>query len=225
MKNDPDGTIRRATFVHGAVLIWVFALIAVALPVRMTAQEEDLGPLDPASEQRFSSKMISGYEGTPAPVVAKMLELAAIRPNELVYDLGSGDGRILIAAVQNYGARGLGIELDPRRCRQSIEKIQRLGLRNQIQIIEGDVLEQDLSAADVVTIYLTPYGVGLLKPQLEKYLHHGMRIVLCESQIPGWKPASTVSVVGDNKRTYTLTLYVISKPNDWVSFSKFGRTH
>jgi protein-L-isoaspartate O-methyltransferase len=196
-------------------------LLAVAF--RLPAQE-DLGLLDRDTAERVSSKTLSAFEGTPLPVVEKMLELAQVRPGERVYDLGSGDGRVLIMAAQKFGARGVGIELDPRLIRKSLEAIQKLGLGHQVQIIEGDMREQDLSAADVVTIYLTPYGLGKLEPHLKKYLHHGMRIVVVVDEIPGWKPTSSITVQGDNKRSYDLNLYVISRPGDWVSFSKFGHT-
>jgi predicted RNA methylase len=172
----------------------------------------------------FNQKMLATYEGTPLPVVEKMLELAQVRPGERVYDLGSGDGRVLITAAQKFGAYGVGIELDSRLIRKSLETIEKLGLGHQVRIIEGDILEQDLSAADVVTIYLTPYGLGKLEAHLKKYLHHGMRIVVVVDEIPGWKPTSSVTVLGADKRPYDLNLYVISRPGDWVSFSKFGRT-
>jgi len=86
------------------------------------------------------------------------------------------------------------------------------------------MLEQDLRAADVVTIYLTPYGLSKLEPHLKKFLHHGMRIVVCMNQLPGWTPTSLITVLGADKRPYDLRLYVISRPGDWVSFSKFGHT-
>jgi predicted RNA methylase len=172
----------------------------------------------------FNRKMLSTYEGTPLPVVEKMLELAQVRPGERVYDLGSGDGRVLIMAAQKFGAQGVGIELDSRLIRKSLEAIQKQGLSHQVQIIEGDMLEQDLSAADVVTIYLTPYGLGKLEAHLKKYLHHGMRIVVVVDELPGWKPTSLITVLGDNKRPYDLRLYVISRPGEWVSFSKFGHS-
>jgi predicted RNA methylase len=196
-------------------------LLGLALPV---PAQDDLAPLEGEEAERINPKMLSSYAGTPLPVVEKMLELAQLRPEETLYDLGSGDGRIVIMAVQEFGARAVGIELDPRLCRLSLEKIRELNLSPQVRIIEGDVLEQDLSAADVVTIVLTPYGIKKLRPFLEKFLHPGMRIVTSFDEIPGWKPTASATVLAENKKLWKLHLYVISKPSDWTSFSEFGRT-
>jgi SAM-dependent methyltransferase len=201
-------------------------LAAALLPapaLQLIAQDVKLEPLDRAAAERLASKTLSGFEGTPLPVVERMLELAQVRPNELVYDLGSGDGRILIMAAQKFEARAVGVELDPRLCRLSLRKIDALGLGNQVQVIEGDMTEQDWSRADVVLMYQTPYALNALKPHLERYSHHGMRIVSCVNEVPGWKPTTMLVVSGGNSRDYKLNLYVISRPGEWVSFSKFGR--
>ena len=187
-------------------------------------QEEDLGRLDEAAAARVKAESVCTYEATPLPVVMRMLELAQVRPNETVYDLGSGDGRILIMAAQKFGAKGLGVELDPRRARQSLQTIEKLDLSFQIQIVEDDFLKQDLSRADVVTMYLNPWALYNLRPHLEKFLHEGMRIVTCVDEMPGWKATAAITAVGDNKRSYKLYLSVISRQSDWVSFSKFVRT-
>lgn len=188
------------------------------------AQEEvNLGPLSPADAERLRARSLSDWEGTPLPVVEKMLELAHLRPGEIIYDLGSGDGRILIMAAQKFGARGVGIELDPRRCKLSLERIDRMGLSEQVQIIQGDVLEQDLSPADVVTVYMTRYAMQKLQPRLEKLLRDGTRAVVCVDELPGKKPTQSVSVTAENKRTYQLRLYVFSRQEGWTSFSKFGK--
>ncbi len=214
---------RHSALLRMTGLPWLLGTLWVAGAVSEAQQEEELAPLDPEAQLRFDRRTLSAYEGTPLPVVQKMLELAEVRPNEAVYDVGSGDGRILIMAAQKFGARGVGIELDPRWCRQSLERVQKLALHHQIQIIEGDAMEQDLSAADVMTIYLTPQGLKLFKPHLERHLRHGMRIVTVENEIPGWTPDRMVAASGDNRRIYALYLYVISRPGEWVSFSKFGR--
>jgi precorrin-6B methylase 2 len=197
-------------------------VLPLLLGVPALAQDE-AGSLDPAAVERLAAKRLSGYEGTPPLVVEKMLELAQVRPREWVYDLGSGDGRIVIMAAQKFGAHGVGIELDPRWVRLSVHRIQEAGLFDQAQIIEGDMLEQDLSAADVVTIYTTPYGTLKLRPHLEKSLKDGARVVTSAYHIPEWKPARIVIAQGDGPKTYELKLYVMSRRNGGVSFSKFGR--
>ena len=205
-------------------MIPLFWLLCLLLPTAMPVfAQEDLGSLDPPAAARMATKRLSGYLGMPLPVVEKALALAQVRPGETVYDLGSGDGRILIAAAQKFGARAVGIELDPRHVRLSIERIQALQLFEKIQIIEGDVLEQDLSAADVVTIYMTPLGTFKLRPRLEKCLRDGARVVTCVYHIPEWKPAEVVSVQGDDRKMYELQLYVITRRTEGVSFSRFSR--
>lgn len=202
----------------------LFFVLVLPLPLggALLAQE-DAVPFDPAGAERLATKKLSGYEATPPLVVEKMLELAQVRRGEWVYDLGSGDGRIVIMAAQKFGAHGVGIELDPHWVRLSVSKIQVAGLFEQVQIIEGDVLEQDLSAADVVAIYTTPYGTLKLRPHLEKSLKDGARVVTCVYHIPDWKPARTMSVRANGSKTYELKLYRMSRQSQGVSFSKFGR--
>ena len=183
--------------------------------------DAELGPLSPADAARISARSLSDWEGTPVPVVEKMLELAHLRPGEVLYDLGSGDGRIVIMAAQKFGVRAVGIELDPRRCKLSRERIDRLGLIEQVQIIQGDVLEQDLTPADVVTVYMTRYAMQKLTPRLDKFLRDGTRVVICVDELPGKKPTQSVSVTAENNRTYNLRLYVFSRQEGWTSFSKF----
>ncbi|MFB3921233.1 MAG: cyclopropane-fatty-acyl-phospholipid synthase family protein [Terriglobia bacterium] len=206
-------------------LIAGLAMLAGLLPGPCGAagqEETELGPLNPADSERLKMRTLSDWEGTPLPVVEKMLELAHLRPGEVIYDLGSGDGRILILAAQKYGARGVGIELDPRRCKLSRQKIDQLGLIEQIQIIQGDVLEQDLTPADVVTVYMTRYAMQKLTPRLDKFLRDGTRVVICVDELPGHKASQTVSVTAENHRTYELRLYDFSRQGGWTSFSKFG---
>lgn len=179
---------------------------------------------DAAAYFERSRKTLSGYQPTPISVVEKMLELAQVRPNELVYDLGSGDGRIVIMAAQKFGARGVGIELDPKLSGASRQKVEELGLSHQVRIIEGDILGQDLSPANVVTIYIDPRGMEKLRAHLEKFLHHGLRVVVCDAEMPGWTRSASVTAYDTEKKAYKLNLYTVSRPGEWVSFSKFGRT-
>jgi len=157
-------------------------------------------------------------------VAEKMLEFARVGPDDVVYDLGSGDGRIVILAAQKYGARGVGIELDSKLAGQSQEEVKKLDLQGQVRVIEGDILDQDLSPATVVTIYMDPRAMSTLRPHLEKTLRHGTRVVICEGEMPGWKPAATTTAFDEDKKAFPLNLYVMSASGDWTSFSKFGRS-
>ena len=127
-----------------------------------------------------------------------MLDLANIRPGETVYDLGCGDGRILIAAVERYKAKAVGIEISPKVAAQARARIQKEGISNQARVIEGDLLETDLTGADVVTIYLTTSFNEELRPRLEKYLKPGARVVSHDYAVPGWKPSKVDA--GDDKK-------------------------
>ena len=184
----------------GFLGLFVLILCAGALP----RAQDDVGPLEGAAAERMATRRLSGYLGMPLPVVEKALAFAQVRAGETVYDLGSGDGRIVIMAAQKFGARAVGVELDPRYARLSMNRIQALGLFEKVQIIEGDVLEQDLSAADVVTIYMTPLGTYKLRPRLEKFLRDGARVVTCVYEIPEWKPAAVTKVPGDEGKAYEL---------------------
>jgi cyclopropane fatty-acyl-phospholipid synthase-like methyltransferase len=117
-----------------------------------------------------------------------MLEMASIKPGETLIDLGCGDGRILITAVERYKAKAVGIEISPKLVAQATERIQREGLTDQAKVIQGDLLEADLTGADIVTIYLETSLNSQLRPRLEKFLKPGARVVSHDYAVPGWKP-------------------------------------
>jgi SAM-dependent methyltransferase len=153
---------------------------------------------------------LAPYVPSPQNVVEKMLEVAQIKPGELVYDLGSGDGRVLITAVQKYQARGVGVEISEKAVKTSLQRIKELSLEDRIRIIHGHLLEVDLSPADVVTIYLLTKSNELLRPNLERYLKPGARVVSHDYEIRGWKPVK-VEEVESYKRMHRLFLYEIGK--------------
>jgi SAM-dependent methyltransferase len=125
---------------------------------------------------------------TPEEVVVRMLELAATRASDLVVDLGSGDGRIVIAAAQKFGARGLGIELDPALVEKSRARARDAGVADRVSFVEGDVLAADLSRASVVTVYLLPGLIDRLQPRFLAQLRPGTRIVSHAFRMVGWVP-------------------------------------
>jgi ribosomal protein L11 methylase PrmA len=133
------------------------------------------------------------FRGAPwAPTsrrtIHKMLTLAKVRPGDVVYDLGSGDGRILVMAARRFGARAVGIEIDPLFCLWTRLMIAVLGLRHQVQVIRGDLFDQDLSQADVITCYLLPGTNERLVGKLERELCPGTRVVSKRFSLPGWSP-------------------------------------
>ena len=151
---------------------------------------------------------------TPDDVVERMLRLAGTTPADTVLDLGSGDGRIVIAAAQKFGARGLGIELDKRLVETSRESARRAKVADRVSFVEGDVLVSDISRASVVTVYLLPGLIGRLQPRFLEELRPGTRIVSHAFGMVGWKPdrSETMPVVrphpgqGDES---TLYLWVV----------------
>ena len=125
---------------------------------------------------------------TPEAVVERMLALAGTRADDFVIDLGSGDGRIVIAAARKFGARGLGVDIDPHLVALSRENARRAGVDALARFEERDVLATDLSPATVVTIYLLPWLVDRLQPKLMHELNPGARIVAHAFAMKGWKP-------------------------------------
>jgi 16S rRNA A1518/A1519 N6-dimethyltransferase RsmA/KsgA/DIM1 with predicted DNA glycosylase/AP lyase activity len=164
----------------------------------------------PAFGQKFNADSLAPYIPSPQIVVDRMLEMAHIKPGETVYDLGSGDGRILITAAQKFRAKAIGIELSPELCQSTTARIEKLGLQDQVKVVNVNLLKVDLSPADVVTIYLLTSSNARLKPNLEKYLRPGARVVSNDFEIRGWSPKdiSTLKVQG---MPHTIYLYQIGK--------------
>jgi SAM-dependent methyltransferase len=125
---------------------------------------------------------------TPLRIANKMLALAQVQPGELVYDLGSGDGRIIIMAARRFGARAIGIEIDPIRYLMTRAIVAILGLSSQVQIIYGDFFKQDLSQADVITVFLLQDTNDSLSLKLVEELRPGARIVSHKSGFSIWTP-------------------------------------
>jgi SAM-dependent methyltransferase len=125
-------------------------------------------------------------------VADAMLKLAAVTARDVVYDLGSGDGRILMLAAQKYGARGVGIELDPDLVDRSRQIAREGEVEGQVTFIEGDLFEADISPATVVMIYLSPTVNAKLEPKLRQQLRPGTRVVSHQFPIGRWQPETTV---------------------------------
>ncbi len=154
------------------------------------------------------SHSLAPYVPSPEPVVDRMLEIANLKPGEVLYDLGCGDGRVLIAAVQKYHAKAVGVELNSKIYKRAEDRIHLLGLQNHIQLIHGDLLDVDLSDADVVTLYLMRSSNEGLRPRLEKFLKPGARVVAHDYPVPGWKP-NRVEEAETDSHVHTVYLYVM----------------
>ena len=177
--------------------VLAFALTDGAAPTYVSGQDS-----------LFEPKKIVPYVPSPHVVVEKMLDLAGVRPGDLVYDLGSGDGRIVIAAAKK-GAKAVGFEIDDDLVGESRANINRSGVQALAEIRNQDILTVNFSAATVVTIYLLPDVNRKLKPRLRTQLKPGARIVSHSFDMGDWRPDKTVRIAGR-----TVYLWVIRpKPN------------
>jgi SAM-dependent methyltransferase len=145
---------------------------------------------------------------TPHVVVDAMLQLARIGPNDVIYDLGSGDGRIVIAAARIYGARGVGIELDPRLVELSRQVARDGEVVDRVEFIEGDLFTADISGATIVTLYLSPGVNRRLEPKLRRELRPGTRVVSHQFPIGTWTPDKVVRSEDDRTDLYLWTIPV-----------------
>jgi 16S rRNA A1518/A1519 N6-dimethyltransferase RsmA/KsgA/DIM1 with predicted DNA glycosylase/AP lyase activity len=158
--------------------------------------------------QKDKGDKLAPYFPTPESVVDRMLQLGELKAGEKMYDLGSGDGRIVIDAARKYKADAVGVELDASLVRQSMERIRTLKLTANARIIEGDLLKQDYSSADLLTVYLLPVATELVTPILEKQLKKGARVVAHDFQFAQWKPDKIVDIDDDGEgRAHRLYLY------------------
>ncbi|MFN7992829.1 MAG: methyltransferase domain-containing protein [Bryobacteraceae bacterium] len=154
------------------------------------------------------NEKLAPYYPTPETIVLKMLELGGLKPGEKMYDLGSGDGRIVIMAAQKFHADATGIELDKDLCKQSLERIRRFGLENTAHIVNGDILKQDYGSAALITVYLLPNSNDKVQPLLERQLRKGTRIVAHDFEFRSWTPVKVEDIDDDGEgRSHTLYLY------------------
>ncbi len=152
---------------------------------------------------------IAPYVSSPLSVVRQMLVLSELRPGELLYDLGSGDGRVVIMAAQEFGARGIGVELREDLVKRAIEKISELDINDKVKIVQSDMFNVDLRQADVITLYLTTSANEKVKPKLEAELKQGARVVTHDYEILGWKPHKVDKFCENPRLGYpSHTLYV-----------------
>jgi SAM-dependent methyltransferase len=137
---------------------------------------------------------------SPPEVIAAMLELAAVVPGDVVYDLGSGEGEIVIAAARRYGVRAVGVELDHERIASAARNADAAGVTDRVTFLERDLFEVDIGEATVVTLYLFPDLMRRVRPKLLRELRPGTRIVAHDFRLPDWPPEKTVEVTLDRIR-------------------------
>jgi SAM-dependent methyltransferase len=195
-------------------LLLSFALGALAL-LACTASETPLHAPDTAPHAVTPAAPLHApdvpYEPSPLEVVSAMLELGKVRAGDVVYDLGCGDGRIVIEAVKRHGARGVCIDIDPVRIREAHANAERAGAADSIRFLTEDLFESDLSDATVVMLFLWPEVNLRLRPKLERELRPGTRVVSHWHDMGSWMPERTVVVDPERGRTRPVYLWTIGK--------------
>jgi len=151
---------------------------------------------------------LAPYVSSPQNIVEKMLEMAKIRPGETLYDLGCGDGRVLVAAAQKYKAKAVGVEISSPRVKEATLNIKRAGVEGLASVVHADLMDVDLAPANIVVLYLLRDSNDLVRPKLEKSLKPGTRVISHDYEIRGWKPTS-VERSEANKRDHSIYVYTI----------------
>lgn len=176
--------------------VFTFALLALASV-----------PVSGQPNPKYAKKL-APFVASPQRVVDRMLEMAQPKPSETVYDLGCGDGRVLITAAQRFNARAVGVELDEKLVQRANLRIAEASLQGRVRVVQGDLLEADLTGADVVILYLLTMSNEQLRPRLEKMLKPGARVVSYSYQIPGWK----ANKIERTEEQHGRTIYLYEMP-------------
>lgn len=149
---------------------------------------------------------LAPYVPSPPIVVDRMLQIAGLREGEILYDLGCGDGRIVITAATKYGVNCVGVELDYCRYNRCLKKVRKMNLEGRVKIIHGNAMEISLRDADVVTLYLLTKSNERIRPNLERDLKRGARVVSHDFAIPGWTP-TLVEEIRELNDSHLIYLY------------------
>jgi SAM-dependent methyltransferase len=186
------------------VTLSLFAILVLAQPTVFDFRGDGQTGLASGQDSTRESKKIVPFVPTPENVVDKMIELAGVKKGDVVYDLGSGDGRIVIAAAKR-GAKAVGFEIDPDLVAESRANIQKAGVQESAEIRNQDILTVDLSGASVVTMYLLPDVNLKLRPNLQKQLKPGSRIVSHAFDMGDWKADKVEQVDGRTIYLWTIS--------------------
>jgi tRNA G37 N-methylase Trm5 len=166
-----------------------------------------LTPLFSLAAVRAQEGKIVPYVPTPQEVVDRMLDLAGVKKGDVVYDLGSGDGRIVVTAAKKFGVKAIGFEIDPQRIKESHENIKKAGVEKLVEIRQQDIRTVDLSEATVLTMYLLPEVNLMVRPNIWKQMKAGSRIVSHDFDMGDWKPLKTEHVKDGSNWDHTLYLW------------------
>jgi Methyltransferase domain len=184
-------------------------LVHPGKPYSFRFDESNVIKVYPGSHGREDAADLAPYVPTPPEVVARMLEIASVGPSDVVYDIGCGDGRMVIAAAKLHGAHGIGIELDPALIAECRAGAEREGVSKLVRFLEMDATKARLTEATVLALYLLPESLETLAPTFERDLRPGARIVSHDYKIPGWdaRLVSTEVLPGTGGRDHRILLY------------------
>jgi SAM-dependent methyltransferase len=179
------------------------------LPYTFRYDESDNLDLYSGSHGLFGVADLAPFVPTPMAVVERMIELGEVGKDDILYDLGCGDGRIVITAAKRFGTRGVGIDIDPQRIQESLRAAKEEGVEGLIEFRLQDVMKADIREATVVTLYLLPESNALLRPLLEEQLKPGTPVVSHNYSIPGWeaKEVSYVTLEDGTGQGHTIFVY------------------
>jgi len=179
------------------------------LPYTFRYDENDNLELYSGSHGLFGVADLAPFVPTPMIVVDKMLELGGIDKDDILYDLGCGDGRIVITAAKRFGTRGVGIDIDPQRIEESIRSAKEAGVEQLVEFRLQDVMKADIREATAVSLYLLPESNALLRPLLEAQLKPGTPVISHNYSIPGWeeKEVSYVTLQDGTGQEHTIFVY------------------
>jgi SAM-dependent methyltransferase len=167
--------------------------LAALLTLAMVAVVAAAGAQTPSTEKPLDVP----YVPTKEPVLDRMLQMGQVKAGDVLYDLGCGDGRIVIAAAKRFGTRGVGIDIDPARIAEARENARKAGVSDRVKFIQGDLFEADIKDATVVTLYLLPDVNLRLRPKLLSELRPGTRIVSHNYDMGDWAPEQSAKVTVD----------------------------
>lgn len=179
------------------------------LPYTFRYDESDNLDLYSGSHGLFGVADLAPFVPTPMVVVERMLELGEVDKNDLLFDLGCGDGRIVITAAKKFGTRGVGIDIDPQRIEESVRAAKEAGVEELVEFRLQDVMKADIREATVVTIYFLPESNALLLPLLEEQLKPGTPVVSHNYSIPGWqaKEVTYITLQDGTGQDHTIFVY------------------
>jgi precorrin-6B methylase 2 len=183
------------------------SLFTLAIITAGQAVERSTAWAQAAQKYNDEGKKIVPYVPTPQEVVERMLELAQVKKGDVVYDLGSGDGRIVVTAAKKYGVKAIGFEIDPERIKESAENIKKAGVGDLVEIRQQDIRTVDLSPATVLTMYLLPEVNLMIRPNIWKQMKPGSRVVSHDFDMGDWKPLKTEHIKDGSSWDHTLYLW------------------